>query len=414
MPSQKKILCLSDAQEDALQFSRGHELVFFEIQQMSPLDHSAELFRAQFQRLQSTVDLRSIRLVFAEYTEALPLVRLMREAGFHCPAIFVPHTNPYPLDTLSLFLLQVALPHAGDLVLCGSENAAQAYRGVTGLDARSICTFGIKDAHLERCDRTSAREALELPLEVPLLLYTGRLMDDKGIRELVEVASRIRMAVPGARLVLSTTHITPSYYNSLAASLAGAVLFYRLDRQQLVRLYHAVDLFLCCATSVFETYGKSPLEAIAAGVPVVVPKWDGFPHYVGPKDGLLAKVIHGEAPVETPFQFARVDTADCAEKCLEILRNPAAFRPCLPEWGRYPVSVVAIQGLVDERMAAAEESQQAAQKPTVSTGARRVIEAFGLDLPSLSLESLQTSGLLARRDIGSTELRREVHQEIFG
>jgi hypothetical protein len=77
------------------------------------------------------------------------------------------------------------------------------------------------------------------------------------------------------------------------------------------------------------------------------------------------------------------------------------------------VSVEAIQGIVDERMAAAGESLQAVQEPTVSVGARQVLEAFGLDLPSLSLESLQTSGLLARRDIGSTELRREIHQEIF-
>jgi len=101
MPNEKKILCLSDAQEDVIRFSRGHELAFFQIQQMSPLDHSADVFRNQFQHLQSTVDLGSIGLVLAEYTEALPLVYLMREAGFRCPAIFVPHTNPYPVGEVA-------------------------------------------------------------------------------------------------------------------------------------------------------------------------------------------------------------------------------------------------------------------------------------------------------------------------
>jgi glycosyltransferase involved in cell wall biosynthesis len=412
MHNPKKLLCLSDAQEDVLQFSRGHEVAFFQIQQMSPLEHSADLFWNQFQRLQSTVDLHSIGLVFAEYIEALPLVYLMRKAGFHCPAIFVPHTNPYPLDILSLFLLQVAQPQAGDLVLCGSANAARAYRGVTGLDARSVCTFGIMDAHLESWDRTAAREALNLPPEAPLLLYTGRLMDDKGLRELIEVVDRVRGVVPEARLVISTTHITPNYYNQLAAGLGEAILFYRLDRPKLVQLYHAVNLFLCCATSVFETYGKSPLEAIAAGVPVVLPRWDGFPHYVGPNDGLLAEVTHLETPVETPFQFARVDTEDCADKCLEVLRNPAAFRPRLPEWGRYPVSISTIQRLVDERMCPGDY-REATQAPKVSEGARQVLEAFGLELASLSLDGLQASGLLARRDLGSTELRRKVHLEVF-
>ena len=126
----------------------------------------------------------------------------------------------------------------------------------------------------------------------------------------------------------------------------------------------------------------------------------------------MAEVIHRETPVETPFQFARVDTADCAAKCVEILRNPAAFRPSLPEWGRYPVSIDSIQRLVDERISPGNSLEEA-RAPKVSEAAQRVLEAFGLELTSLSLDGLQTSGLLARRNIGSIELRRKVHQEIF-
>jgi len=246
-----------------------------------------------------------------------------------------------------------------------------------------------------------------------LLLYTGRLMDDKGIRELANVVDRVRKSILNALLVVATTHIAPDYYNSLAASLSEAIIFYRLERTRLVQLYHAADIFLCCATSVFETYGKSPLEAIAAGVPVVVPRWDGFPHYVGPQDGLLAEVIHGSSPIETPFQFSQVDTSDCADKCIEIIRNPAAFRPCLPEWGRYSVSVTAIQRLVDEEMANSPRSALPPGTLAVSESSRIVLETFGLDLQSLSLESLQACGLLGRREIGPTEVRLKIHQEIF-
>jgi glycosyltransferase involved in cell wall biosynthesis len=391
--------------EDISRFTQGHATAFFQIQQRSPLEYGAELFQAQFQRLRAEVDLAGIGLVVAEYVEALPLVHLMRKAGHSFPAIFIPHTNPYPLDTLSLFLLQVSISHPGDVILCGSDHAARAYERVLGMHARSLCTFGIKDERPERRDRTQARAALGLPEAARLLLYTGRLMDDKGIRELIEVVTMVRQALPEVRLVLSSTHIAPAYYNSIAGGLRDTVLFYRLERTRMADLYASADLFVSCATSVFETYGKSPLEAIAAGVPVVLPRWNGFPHYVAPENGLLAEVDCFDQPQETPFQFARVDLRDFTDKCIQVLRNPAAFSPRLPAWGCYSTSVAAIQNLVDELLAG--EAPELPRTPT------RFLGEFGLDLDSLSIEALHDCGILSRRDLGSTQLRKHIHDKIF-
>jgi hypothetical protein len=94
------------------------------------------------------------------------------------------------------------------------------------LAAKSICTFGIREVHRERLDPKVCRAALNLPDATPLLLYTGRLMEDKGIRELIQVVALVRQERPEARLVLATTHLTPWYFNELAGGLAGAILFY--------------------------------------------------------------------------------------------------------------------------------------------------------------------------------------------
>ena len=408
-----RVLCLSDAMEDIAQFTQGWPVEFFAISQRNPMDYGKDLFHRQYQDLRQRVDLGRIRLVIAEYIEALPLVHLLRRDGCRCPAIFIPHANAFPLDNLALFLLQAATPHADDVVLCGSDQAVRGYRRLAGLAAQSICTFGIREAHRQRLDRQVCRAVLGLPDAVPLLLYTGRLMEDKGIRELVQVVDLVRQERPEARLVLSTTHLTPWYFNELAGKLADAILFYRLDRQRLVQLYNAVDLFVGCATSVFETYGKSPLEAIAAGVPAVVPQWDGFPHYLEPCNGLLAKVVFRDLPVETPYQFAQVDVLDCARQCLEALDHPECFRPHLPDWGRYDISVQRIQELVDERMRATAQIPGPPGPCPASPGVRRFLDEFQMEWPALTLENLQDRGILSRREVGSTGLRRALHGELF-
>lgn len=42
------------------------------------------------------------------------------------------------------------------------------------------------------------------------------------------------------------------------------------------RLWHAADVFCSLADNIQETFGLSPIEAMAAGLPVVVSDWDGY------------------------------------------------------------------------------------------------------------------------------------------
>ena len=42
------------------------------------------------------------------------------------------------------------------------------------------------------------------------------------------------------------------------------------------KLWHAADIFVSLADNIQETFGLSPIEAMAAGLPVVVSDWDGY------------------------------------------------------------------------------------------------------------------------------------------
>ena len=48
-----------------------------------------------------------------------------------------------------------------------------------------------------------------------------------------------------------------------------------------------------------------------------------------------------------------------------------------------------------------------------SPGVRLFLEEFQMEWPALTLEALQDRGILSRREIGSTGLRRALHGELF-
>jgi alpha-maltose-1-phosphate synthase len=65
-------------------------------------------------------------------------------------------------------------------------------------------------------------------------------------------------------------------------------------------IWAGADIFTLPAESIQETYGLVPVEAMAAGLPVVMPDWDGF------RD----TVVHGETGFLVPTRMARPGTGN--------------------------------------------------------------------------------------------------------
>lgn len=347
----KNILCLSDSLNDISHFIKQAQLYFFQIEQIDPEEHSFSFFRDIYQRLKESTDLSKIDLIIAEYIEAIPLVYFMRKEGYFAPAIFIPHTNPYPLNILFYFLLVSELSHPGDVVICGSMQAARGYQHFTNIPALPICTFGIKQ-HYQKGDKSTVRKKFGLPLNKKILLYTGRFMNDKGLIQLLEAYDEIKNRVKNVLLVLSVNHIDPHYYNKLAPRLQDAVLFFRLEQEKIIELYQSADLFISTATSIFETYGKSPLEAISCGVPVVLPKWDGFSFFITSQNGSLANVIYTDFVEEAPYSFATVDLNDFVGHCCNWLsQQKTCMDSFLPEWAYYEKNMIKLFQLTQDILA---------------------------------------------------------------
>ncbi len=172
-------------------------------------------------------------------------------------------------------------------------------------------------------DRNACREALRVPLDVPVVAFIGRTPDRQGLPIALEAFRRVRVFFPGARFLVA---------GSTLPSEPGVMPLGIVDETVKSRILHAADLFLFPAR--YEGYGLAPREAMAAGVATIVSAHVPF-------DGAVAG---------RELRVVREDDAGAyASDLAELLADPATRR-ALAEAGR----TYAAQFGVDEACARIE------------------------------------------------------------
>jgi glycosyltransferase involved in cell wall biosynthesis len=164
------------------------------------------------------------------------------------------------------------------------------------------------------------------PHSRPTIGYLARFVAGKGIGVLVEafILLKKRNAIPDVRLRCagSMTVGDGHYVETLRAKLtaagcAGDVEFLpNVSREEKIAFLQSIDVFSVPATS-SEAFGLYAIEALAAGVPVVLPRAWAFPEIVSASGGGVL-FEPGKSP-----ETAAAALADALE---EIFRNPARAR----------------------------------------------------------------------------------------
>ena len=98
----------------------------------------------------------------------------------------------------------------------------------------------------------------------PILLYVGRLSEEKGVYDLIDVYQTVKRNNPQAELWFAGTG--PAEVQ-LKAQLPDAHFLGWVDKKDLPALYQKTDLLLL--PSRFDTFGCVVLEALSCGLPVV-------------------------------------------------------------------------------------------------------------------------------------------------
>jgi Glycosyl transferases group 1 len=164
-----------------------------------------------------------------------------------------------------------------------------------------------------------------------LCVYVGRISKEKRLDVIVEAVKNI----PGAYLAIIGDGPSAAMYAATHGKESRIYCKPRfLSHVELAEIYASSDLHV--SASQFETLGNTVLEAFACGIPVVVPRCQGFcDTVIDDKDGFLFEPGNSSS----------------AQGYIEVLKNDPVKRAAMGEHGRVVVSSHTVSHVVKDLIA---------------------------------------------------------------
>ena len=289
--------------------------------------------------------------------------------------------------------------------------------------------------------RARARAAFVLSDSEVLVLWVGRLSYyEKAFPQAMFKAVQEASAKSATRVVFAMAGWFPgeadrAHYEQAALAYAPNVEVAFVDGNDKARLgefWAGADIFLSLADNIQETFGITPLEAMASGLPVVVSDWDGYranvrdgvegflvPTLLGPAGGGLGaglverhaiEAMSYQAYVGTVAQHTAVHIRRAAQALSDLIASPdlrqrmgAAGRERVRTTFDWPVIAKQIHALTDELAAvraAARDPAVGARSDPVKSDPFRAFSGFASH--ALTLETW----LVAAASVTIDDVRR--------
>lgn len=166
-------------------------------------------------------------------------------------------------------------------VICCSRYMSNEVREYfeTPLDKIDVIPNGVDTErfdNLEGVDLSSFRRNYAAPDE-DIIFFVGRLVEEKGIRTIIEAAPEVLAKCPRSKFVIAGSGPELDYFRNLANSRGLAQRFYFtgfIPDEERDKLYKVANVAVF--PSLYEPFGIVALEAMAAKVPVVVAETGGL------------------------------------------------------------------------------------------------------------------------------------------
>jgi glycosyltransferase involved in cell wall biosynthesis len=231
-----------------------------------------------------------------------------------------------------------------------------------------VCPMGVDYAAFSRSSDTATlrRELLRRSggtEKTALLLYAGRLSKEKNLFLLPPVlATLANHPRTDYRLVIAGDGgLTTELRTALEHSAPGRSLFLGHCRgEDLAALYHATDIFV--HPNPREPFGIAPLEAMAAGLPLVAPASGGVLTYANHENAWLAE--------NTPTSFADVISAVHADAAFSHRKIEQARRTAEQfSWPSVTANYFCLYDHFHERFLHERLSDRSSRRPSIPDGA---------------------------------------------
>ncbi len=234
-----------------------------------------------------------------------------------------------------LFLARTAaedlLAREADRVVCFTRRDLAATRTVYPRLAGkgAVISPGVDDAFRRPQGRKEARRILGVPPRAFLFLLVARPDPEKNVSRAVAAFRDMgREGSGGAHLLVAGQERPPG------AVPEGVVYAGPVPHDRMPRLYAAADAVLC--PSLYESFGLVQLEAMAAGVPVIVPAGGYWGERIRREGGGLVYDPGRGRGIGDAMRAVRRDGASRARLSEEAERTASAFtwERCTESWAR--------------------------------------------------------------------------------
>jgi glycosyltransferase involved in cell wall biosynthesis len=178
-----------------------------------------------------------------------------------------------------------------DRLLPVSQACAIEFEGFWGSPSATEVLFnGVNTNQFRPDPEAGAKVRMELKLQGTIVMYVGRLCEQKGTDVLLDAWEEIRptnstlvVVGPIGQFGTNPTSGYHSRMSSLGVRYLGAV-----EEQRLADIYNASDVFVM-PTVRDEMFGMAALEAQACGKPVIASRLGGLVEAVGSKSGMFVE-----------------------------------------------------------------------------------------------------------------------------
>lgn len=280
------ILCLDEVGELGRELgARGVEVVALGRRPGLDLRLAGSIFRACRQR--------DLELLHAhQYTPFFYSALARMRPGARFELILTEHGRHYPdaVSSRRRWINRWLLDRQAQAITGCSEFSRESLAAVDGFSRRRIELIpnGVDVERYATGERSALRRRLDLPPDRTLIVCVARLHPVKDHDTLVRAFARVAAERPETDLLLVGDGPRREALTRLASELAidDRVSFLGV-RHDVPELLQAADLF--CMTSLSEAASLTVLEAMAAGLPIVVTAVGGNPELVEEgRNGLLA------------------------------------------------------------------------------------------------------------------------------
>lgn len=225
-------------------------------------------------------------------------------------------------DLFLKLLMEDVRPY--DSLICASTAARDAIRKIMTSIAESVhestgadisfkgrldfVPFGVKTDLFHPRDKTDARNQFGFPQHAFIILWVGRLSerDKADLLPLLRVFRRLieRNKRKDLLLVVAGSEVNQGVQSAQLKDYARVLGV--ADRMRILTsippasrhlIFATANIFVSPSDNIQETFGLTPIEAMAAGIPQVVSNWDGY------RD----TVRHGETGFLIPAQWIKCD-----------------------------------------------------------------------------------------------------------